>query len=191
MLKKIALGSLLFSSSLFANAIFLDINNDTLEVGGEINLNKFYTLNENSDYLATVSYLKSEDKNVKANLLSVGAKAVNPYLNDKGISLGLGIKIVKADFDPIDEDFLAIPLSIFVNYQYNDKIHADFSLDYAPNVLALSNAKSYQGISLKGNYEVIDNGYAYLGVRSIEAQYDNAGKQKFDDGLFFGYKVKF
>jgi hypothetical protein len=191
MLKKIVLGSMLFSSSLFSNAVFLDINNDTLEVGADINLNGIYALNENSDYSLSVSYLKSEIDTINSNLLSVGAKAINPYLNDNGLSLGLGVKLVRADFDKISENFMAIPLSIFASYHYNDAIHADFSFDYAPNVLALSDAKGYQGFNLKGYYELIDNGYAYIGYRQIEAEYDVAGKQDFDDSIFFGYKVKF
>ncbi len=58
MLKKIILGSLVVSSAAFASAgVDININDNTLEVGMEYNLNGSYRLNENSNYLFNASYL--------------------------------------------------------------------------------------------------------------------------------------
>lgn len=191
MLKKLVVGSMLLGSTLVADSVSININSDSLELGGEINLNKIYMLNENSDYLFTASYLKGEENNVDSNLLSVGVKALNPYLNDNGVSFGLGIKMVRPDFDGVSEDFFAIPLGLFANYQVNEDVHIDGSFDYAPNVLSMQDAEKFQAWNIKANYEVIDNGFAYVGLRNIKAEYEKIGEVEFDDSLYFGYKVHF
>ena len=196
-MKKILAGSLVATSLLFGanNSAEININNDTLELVGEYILNDSYELNDDSNYFFTISYLGSEDqesaltnkKNQK--LATAGFKIVNPYIDDRGLSLGFGIKAVWAD--NYEKDFLATPLELFAKYEINEQLSLDVGVAYSPKVLTHSDGTSYKDGKLKVNYKVIDNGYVYLGARTIKTEYKDNAEIEFDDSLFFGYKVQF
>jgi len=194
MLKKIILGSLVASSAVFASGVAeINVNGDTLQVGLEYNLNQSYRLNDNSNYFLTASYLRSEDGKTAIQetqtLTTVGLKIMNPYVDDYGFSLGLGIKGVSADNS--SKTFLAAPLNIFASYMVNEQIHIDAEFGYAPKVLAFSDAETYKEWNAKVNYKVIDNGFVYLGGRDIDTKYTNGNKISYDNSVFFGFKVQF
>lgn len=192
MLKKIIMGSLVASSVAFASgAADININDNTLEVGMEYNLNGSYRLNENSNYLLTASYLRSEEDSSTntQKLATVGLKIMNPYVDDYGFSLGLGIKGVIADNGP--QSFTAAPLGVFASYMVNDQIHIDGEYDYAPKVLSFSDGETYKEWKLKANYRVIDNGFVYVGARGITTAYTDGHEYSYDHTAFFGFNVQF
>ena len=190
-MKKILIGSMLLSSLVFANnEMQININNDTLEVAGAYSLNDSYDLNEDSNYFLTASFLRSEISNADTQKLTTfGLKVVNPYIDDRGVSLGMGIKGVWVENST--DDFMATPLSIFATYILNDNISLDLSGAYAPKVLTYKDGEHYKEFVGKLNYKVIDNGYVYIGVRNIKTEYKNNIDVKYDDSAFFGYKVTF
>ncbi|MCI0501164.1 MAG: YfaZ family protein [Epsilonproteobacteria bacterium] len=192
MLRKIILGSLVASSMAFGSgAADININDNTLEIGMEYNLNSNYKLSQNSNYLLSASYLKSEETSSTntQTLVAVGLKVMNPYVDDYGFSLGLGIKGVMADNSP--KSFVAAPLGVFASYMVNGQIHLDGEYNYAPKVLAFSDGESYKEWKLKANYKVIDNGFVYLGARGITTEYTNATQYTYDRSAFFGFNVQF
>ncbi|MDD2698130.1 MAG: YfaZ family outer membrane protein [Arcobacteraceae bacterium] len=192
MIKKIILGSLVASSCVFASgAADININNNTLEVGMEYNLNGTYRLNENSNYLFTASYLRSEEVSSinTQTLLTAGLKVVNPYVDDYGFSLGLGIKAVVADNS--SQRFVAAPLGLFASYMVNEQVHIDAEYNYAPKVLAFSDGETYKEWKAKANYRVIDNGFVYIGARGITTKYTNGSELSYDRTAFFGFNVQF
>ncbi len=192
MLKKIIMGSLVASSVAFGSgAADININDNTLEVGMEYNLNGSYRLNENSNYLLSASYLRSEEDSSTntQTLTTVGLKVMNPYVDDYGFSLGLGIKGVMADNSP--KTFVAAPLGIFASYMVNEQIHLDGEYNYAPKVLAFSDGETYKEWKLKANYKVIDNGFVYVGGRGITTEYTGGTEYTYDRTAFFGFNVQF
>ncbi|MDX9742931.1 MAG: YfaZ family outer membrane protein [Arcobacteraceae bacterium] len=192
MLKKIIIGSLVVSSALFASGgADININDNTLEVGMEYNLNGSYRLNENSNYLLSASYLRSEEDSATntQTLATVGVKIMNPYVDDYGFSLGLGIKAVLADNSP--KSFAAAPLGVFASYMVNEQIHLDGEYNYAPKVLSFSDGETYKEWKLKANYRVIDNGFVYVGGRGITTSYTNGTEYSYDHTAFFGFNVQF
>jgi hypothetical protein len=192
-MKKILIGSLVATSLLFAvDNAQININSDTLEISGEYGLNDSFILDDNSNYSLTLSYLNSEKATVtkaKSKLVSIGLKIMDPYTNDMGFSLGLGMK--GAWVDNHSESFFATPLELFARYDINDVISLDLSASYAPKILTHSNGDKYQDTNFKLNYQIIDNGCVYLGIRDIETNYKSGANIKFDDSAFFGYKVQF
>lgn len=194
MLKKIVLGSLVASSVAFGSgAAEINVNDETLQVGFEYNLGGSYQLNDNSNYFVTASYLRSEDGNTAVqetqSLTTLGLKIMNPYVDDYGFSFGLGVKGVSADNS--SQTFLAAPLNLFASYMINEQIHLDAEFGYAPKVLTFSDGETYKEWNAKANYKVIDNGFAYLGMRDIDTKYTNGTKISYDDTIFFGFKVQF
>jgi len=192
MLKKIIIGSLVASSVAFASgAADININDNTLEVGMEYNLNGSYRLNENSNYLLSASYLRSEESSSTntQTLATVGLRIMNPYVDNYGFSLGLGVKGVVADNSP--KSFVAAPLGIFASYMVNEQIHIDGEYSYAPKVLTFSDGETYNEWKLKANYRVIDNGFVYVGARGITTEYTNSSEYSYDHTAFFGFNVQF
>lgn len=192
-MKKILVGSLIATSLLFAvDSAEININSDTLELAGEYSLNNTYIFNDDSNYFFTISYMSSEKASTavtKPKITTAGLKIVNPYINDKGLSLGLGIKGVWAD--NYTKSFVATPLEIFAKYEVNELFTLDLSASYAPKVLTHSEGSKYTATNIKANYKVIDNGFVYLGLRSIKTDYKDGTSLEFDDSIFFGYKVQF
>ena len=191
-MKKIIVGSLIASSLVYGiNNVDLNVNNNTLEVSGEFSLNEAYELNNDSNYYLTVSFLNSEDKSATTTekLASVGFKMLNPYMDDYGFRFGLGIKAVWADNSK--EDFVSIPVQLFASYQIDEKISVDTDIAYAPRVLSFLKAQKFTSGKIKLNYKIMDNGYLYIGGRTISTKYENGTTIKYDSSLFVGYQVQF
>ncbi|RLA76474.1 MAG: hypothetical protein DRG78_18960 [Epsilonproteobacteria bacterium] len=191
-MKNILLGSVVASTLLFANnSAQININNDTVEIGGEVYLNNHYNVNDSSNYYFIVNFLNTEgyDDYSSQSLITTGFKVLNPYTDDNGISLGLGIKSVYSNEN--DYLFFSTPLSAFVKYELDERIYFDAEFSYAPRVLSFSDAEEYQDLKFKANYKVLEDGYAFIGFRNIETKYENGAEMKYDDSVFVGYEVKF
>ena len=178
------------STSLFASSVGININSDTVEFDGSYNIKNGGEYAQDTDYIIHGSFLRSKDKTNTEKLYTLGAKAVNPYLSESGLSFGLGMKMAYAD-NIEGKDFIAFPLELFGSFHFNEKISLDLNLAYAPEVLTIQDAKSYKESVLKVYYQLLTNGYVYTGLRSIKTEYENINTIKYDDSLFFGYKVKF
>lgn len=190
-MKKILMGSILISSLLSANnSVQVNINDDTLEVGADLYLNKYYDMNNDSNYYLTVRHLRTEEKNDSTqSLTSLGFKLVNPMTDNNGISLGLGMKSVYSN--QISQSFFALPLGLNGRIELNELIYIDAEVSYAPRVLSFADAKSFSDFQARINYKILNNGYVYIGGRNVQTKYEDGTKKKFDNTAFLGFEVKF
>jgi hypothetical protein len=190
-MKKIILSLVAASALAMANnQVELNINNDTVEVNGDIYLNDIYEVSNDSNYYFTASYLSSsQEPGDRQTLVTAGLKILNPFVNDNGLSLGLGIKGVVADNS--SQTFAAIPLGLFIKYELNEKIQFNANMNYAPQTLSFSDAKAYREFKLTADYKVLENGYVFVGSRYIKTSYDKSIDLTYDKSMFFGYKVQF
>jgi len=193
MIKKIIAGMVISSSiASAANIAQINVNNNTLGLKGEYGINEIYNLSNDAKYYLTLEYLSSEDVGATEStdrIVNFGLKIMNPYINDYGVSFGMGINAVWVK--NYTQTFMATPLSVFADYSINEDLSVDATLSYSPEILSYSDASNYSEFTAKLNYKVIDNGYAYLGYRNIETKYDNDITVDFDKSLFFGYKIQF
>lgn len=189
-MKKILIGSFIASSILMGNNIQVNINSDTLEVSADIYLNNSYNLNENSNYYFTASYLRTEKNDLETqSLSSAGFKVLNPYTENNGISIGLGMKAVYSD--QTNKRFFATPLVLNGKIELNEVMYVDADLSYAPKVLSFSDGKTYQDMKVRFNYKVLADGYVFVGLRNIETEYNNGITKKYDNSVFLGLEVRF
>lgn len=190
-MKKILIGSLIASSILLGNnGVEINVNDDTLEVKADLYLNDYYDVSNESNYYFTLGHLRTEnDLNESDSLTTAGLKVLNPFTDDNGISIGLGIKSVYTN--QLSKTFFAVPLSVYAKIELSEVLYIDGELSYAPSVLALSDADSYKGMKARVNYKVLENGYAFIGARSIETKYTNGVTSKFDSTVFVGFEVRF
>jgi len=190
-MKKIIAGSLIATSLLLGNnAVEVNINNDTLEVEADIYLNDSYDVSNNSNYYLTVGHIRTENDNAETqSLTTAGLKVLNPFTDDNGISFGLGMKSVYTN--QLSKTFFALPLSAYGKIELSEVIYIDAEVSYAPSVLSLSDAKSYTDMKAKLNYKVLENGYVFIGARSIETKYESGITSKFDTSAFIGLEIRF
>ena len=191
-MKKILLGSLFITSMLLAsNSVQININNDTLEARGDLYLNNIYNVNDSSNYYFTVSYLgtESDSTHTSQRLTTAGLKVLNPYTDDNGISLGIGMKAVYTNQNA--KTFLSMPLCAYAKFELNDLVYFDLEAAYAPRVLSFSNAEGYQDMRIKANYKVLEDGYVYIGARDITTKYESSAEVRYDTSAFVGYEIKF
>jgi len=192
-LKKKLICSILAASALFAdNSFDLNINNNTLEVNAQFNMNESYDLNPNSDYYFYAKYLKTkEDDSLSTSqtISTLGFKMLNPMSDQNGLSLGLGMKSVYSKQSASDKSFTATPISIFGKYEFSEILYFDAEIAYAPRILTFLDGKTYQEGRLNANFKILENGYIYTGIRNIKTKYTNDIEEKYDDNIFFGLKV--
>jgi len=194
-MKKFLLSLVTSSTLLFANTAQININNDTLEVEANLYLNDSYHLNTNSNCYFVTSYLHTDayKSTPSQSLTTIGIKFINPYTDDNGFSVGIGMNSVYATYD--NKSFLATPLSLYGPYELNEMVFFDAKVGYAPRVLSYMDAQDYQDGYIKANYKVLDDGYIYVGLRDIKTTYkitSNIDKEiKYDDSVFFGFRVRF
>jgi len=190
-MKKILMGSLIATSLLLGNnGVEVNLNSDTLEVEADIYLNDIYDVSNNSNYYLTVGHLRTENDNAETQTLTTaGLKVLNPFTDDNGISFGLGMKSVYTN--QLSKTFFALPLSVYGKIEFTEVIYVDAEISYAPKVLSLGDAESYTDMKAKFNYKVLENGYVFIGARSVETKYDNGTTSKFDTSAFIGLEVRF
>ena len=190
-MKKILMGSLLASSLLLANSgLEVNINSDTLEVEADIYLNKHYDVSNDSNYYFTFGHLRTESDTTETQSLTTAVfKVINPYTDDNGISIGLGMKSVYTN--QMAKTFFALPLSVYTRVEMSEVMYVDAEMSYAPRVLSFSAAHTYTEIKGKFNYKVLSDGYVFVGARSIKAKYDSGKVSKFDNSAFLGFEVRF
>jgi hypothetical protein len=188
-LTKIALSILMGLSSLYsAGGVELNINNNVVEFQAQTNLNQFYELDNANDYNLNIGILH-EDKGAP-NLFNVGVSASTSEFDAQNVEFGLGIGLVASSTN--SNTFMALPFSLNVSAHINEKLLIEANGAYSPSVLSFGKAEKFTSTKVTLNYQLLNNGYVFVGLRNIKATYtDNIGTIKYDDSAFVGYRVKF
>lgn len=190
-LKSFLLASCLSAGSLLANDnAQININNETLEVSANIYLNSRADVSNKSNYYINAGILKTDNSDGDDQYLAtVGLKILNPLVDAKGLSFGLGIKGVYTDFGA--DTAYTFPLGLFAKFELNEVIYFDAEASYAPTVLSSSQIDSYKDFKFRANYKVLEDGYVFAGTRYIKVDTANYGDVGYDTTMFVGYELRF
>jgi len=192
MLKKLLFGTLLITGYLQAEtSIGLDINNEDVELMGEVNFNSLADYSSGTTFVISGTYLYAgaNDNDNGESLLTLGFSGQNSLQGIEGLSVALGAKAVFAD------DYMALPLFVRANYALplidtipTTSFFADFA--YAPSVLAFSDGETYTEFRIGADMEVIANTHVFVGYRNIDTDY-TYGDYNFNDSFYGGLKLSF
>ena len=185
-----ALTSLAISNPIQEREIFLNINEENLQVGYESEpLGSVITSNKLFRYDG--SYLNGEEIHV----LTASLKNVNNIERIKGSELGIGIEGVYLNY--FDEDFLFLPLTVSFKYSfpalmYNiPPVSTDTKLSYAPKALSFNeNSENYFSTSIEGNIEPIRDVKIYIGYRNVNSK-NLMNKDSILNEAYAGLKMNF
>jgi hypothetical protein len=190
--KKLFLATLLFTGFLHAEtSIGLDINNEDVELIGEVNFNSLADYSSGTTFVIRGTYLYAggNDNDDGEHLLTLGFSGQNSLQGMEGLSVALGAKAVFAD------DYMALPLFIRANYALplidtipTTSFFADFA--YAPSVLTFSDGESYTEYRIGADMEIISNTHIFVGYRNIDTDY-TYGDYNFNDSFYGGLKLSF
>jgi len=190
--KKLFLAALLFTGFLHAEtSIGLDINNEDVELIGEINFNSLVDYSSDTVFILSGTYLYAggNDNDDGEHLLTLGFSAQNSLQGMEGLSVAIGAKAVFAD------DYMALTLFIRANYALplidtipTTSFFADFA--YAPSVLTFSDGESYTEYRIGADMEIISNTHIFVGYRNIDTDY-TTGDYNFNDSFYGGLKLSF
>ena len=184
--KELLLSTLLLTSIITAEtSIGIDINNEDVEILGELNFNSLADYSSGTAYVLDLGYLHTDGD----NLATVGFSGQNTLQGVEGLTLAFGAKLVFA------EDFMALPLMAKAIYAlpFNDSIPTTSligSFAYAPEVLTFLDGKTYSELRLEADMEVISNIHIFTGYRNIDTDY-KAGDYNFNDSFYAGMKLSF
>jgi len=190
--RKILLSTLLVTAFLQAETgIGIDLNNEDVELIGEINFNSLADYSSGTSYVISGSYLYAgaNDNDDGEHLFTIGFSGQNDLPGVEGLSVALGAKGVFAD------SFAALPLFIRANYALplidtipTTSFFADFA--YAPSVLTFSDGEDYSEFRIGADMEVISNTHVFVGYRNIDTDY-TYGDYNFNDSFYGGLKLSF
>ncbi len=192
MLRKLLFGTLLITGFLQAEtSIGLDINDEDVELIGEINFNSLTDYSSDTTFVISGNYLYSggNDNDNGEHLFTLGFSGQNSLQGMEGLSVALGAKAVFAD------SYMALPLFVRANYALplidtipTTSFFADFA--YAPSVLTFSDGETYTEFRLGADMEVISNTHVFVGYRNIDTDY-SYGDYNFNDSFYGGLKLSF
>ncbi len=190
--KKILLSTFLLTAVIQAeSSIGLNINNEDVEISGQIDFNALADYSSGTSYLISGSYLYSgaNDHNNGEHLFTVGFSGQNSLPGIEGLTVALGAKAVFSD------NFTALPLFVKANYALPlidtipmTSLFAGFA--YAPSVLTFSDGEDYSEFRIGADMEVISNTHVFVGYRNIDTDY-SYGDYNFNDSFYGGLRIAF
>lgn len=193
MIKKLLLISVVCASVFALNNVELNMNDKDLEMGVRFDMGQFNDSVEPDTIFVGAKALNGDETHsdlIETEPLYELNFMMKRNVADTNFAVGFGIK---ANYT---KDFAAIPVGAEVTYKLPFFEAVPFylggSIYYAPEMLAMSDAKSFLEYRGTLDMEVIKNGLLYVGYRSINTNYDNAlGDINYNDSAFAGFRLGF
>lgn len=198
MLKKLLL-TLALSVSLFAqHDASVNLNNDDIEVNGNIDLGEINQSDYPNMYFLTLGLLDVDNETKTDPLLSAGFMLRQDITGMQGLRFGLGFKGVYTKVGRQNEHkYAAIPLGVELAYtlpiDFAIPIIITGSFDYAPAVLSFKDADSYMEKRIELGIQIVEQATIFVGYRKIETDFERhlSGDYVYNDTGYVGFKIKF
>ena len=197
MLKKLGLISLCAVSAFAMHSVEININDKDLELAGKLDMGQYYNTVEPGTVFLGAKFLKAD----AAHSDAPSSADIESYLEmnflmkrniaANGLSLGLGVKLNHT------ENYTTIPLGVEAGLTLptggSIPISVGASIYYAPEVLAMQDAKDFLEYRVHVDVEVIQNGMITIGYRNLDIKYDvvNADTFNYNSSGYIGFKFAF
>lgn len=195
MLKKLLL-TLALSVSLFAqHDASVNLNNDDIEVDGNIDLGELNRSDYPGIYFLTLGFLDVDNREKTNPLLSAGFMLRQNVTGVQGLRFGLGFKGTYTEVGR--QKHSAIPLGVELAYTLPIDsaipVILSGSLDYAPSVLSFKDADSYMEKRVELGVQIVEQATIFVGYRKIETDFERGagGDYVYNDTGYIGFKIRF
>lgn len=137
-----------------------------------------------------VGYLYVEEDDEEAHLAHVGLMVSGKNWSQSGnFDISLGGRGVFVDTKP--EDGMAIAFGGRVRFSPLQRIGIGGEVFYAPKITSFSDVDSYKEWSVSLDYQLLTQGFVYVGYRKVEIDFDDIGDVEIDDNAHVGMKLLF
>ncbi len=192
MLKKILLTIALGSSLLAMHDASLDLNNDDVEVQGNIDIGELNRSDYPDMYFLTLGLLDVDNKEKTNPLYSAGFMLRQNLSGADDFKFGIGIKgtytkvgNAKHATVPINAELAyTLPLDISM------PLVLSASLAYAPSALSFKDADKYFEGRAELGLQIIEQGTLFVGYRQIDTDFEG-GDYEYNDTGYIGFRVRF
>nr|WP_321266244.1 YfaZ family outer membrane protein [uncultured Sulfurimonas sp.] len=197
MFKKLGLLALCVTSVFAMHGVELNVNDKDLEFGARIDMGQFNdTVEPDSVFLGAKILHGSEDNSEFDSSSDMQDYIEASFLMQRKVEatdlvIGLGVKVNGA------KNYSTIPLGAEASYKlaFSDKfpLFLRGAIYYAPEVLAMQDAKNFLEYRVAFDLELIKNGSLTLGYRSLDTNYDSdvGGDFNYNKSVYVGFKFAF
>lgn len=195
MLKKILI-SLALSVSLFAqHDASVNLNNDDIEVNGNIDIGELNQSDYPNMYFLTLGFLDVDNREDTDPLWQAGFKLRQDVTGVQGLRFGLGFKGTYTEVGRQKHSAIPLGAELVYTLPINSAIPVIISgsLDYAPSVLSFKDADSYMEKRVELGVQIVEQATIFVGYRKIDTDFEtrNGGDYTFNDTGYIGFKVRF
>ena len=194
MLKKLTLIVTSVVSAFAFNSLDINVNDKDLELGGRLDMGQFNYDVEPDTVFVGARFLHGDKKHSDFTTMYDFYEAsflMKRKVSNSDLSIGLGMKVNHT------EKFTTVPLGAEMSYMlpFGDTvpIYLTGSVYFAPEILAMNNAKSFFEYRAGLDFELIENGFVSVGYRSIDTNYKTnyGGNLNYNKSVFAGFKFEF
>jgi len=195
MLKKLLL-SLVLSTSLFAmHDASVNLNDDDIEVKGNIDLGELNQSDFPDTYFLTLGFLDVDNKESTDPLFSAGFMLRQNINGVDDLKFGIGVKGTYTKVGSAKH--AAVPINVELAYtlplDISIPIIISGAISYAPSVLSFKDADSYFEGRAELGIQIIEQGQLFVGYRQIDTDFESnyGGDYGYNDSAYIGFKVRF
>jgi len=192
MLKKLLL-TLSLSASLFAmHDASINLNNDDIEVKGNIDIGELNRSDYPDTYFLTLGFLDVDNLESTDPLLSAGFMLRQDIRGAQNLKFGVGFKGTYTKVG--NAKHAALPLNVELAYTLPLDIPMPLILSggisYAPSVLSFKDADKYFESRAELGLRIIEQGELFVGYRKLDTDFEG-GDYTYNDTAYIGFKVRF
>jgi len=175
---------LLLCASAGAGEIDLSFNSDAVRV--------FYLYDfDRNDLSGDVGFVTNSDRGTVINaslfLKGLASDGNNP------LQAGVGARTGYVDGDASDQTGFPVAIGAFMRYALPamDRLSIRGDAWIAPDVLTIGDLDKYQDLQLRLQYALLRDADVFVGARYLNTEFSNGSRQIIDNGLNFGFNIRF
>ena len=169
---------ILFSSTTLSNQMELGINEELIDLR--------FTIDMAQDYGGELGFLHSDSEDIDSEQISYRF-----FTQDKENDINFQLS-AKAYLLNIEGDSgFGVALGVGINKNVTDKIKASLQASYAPDIITGGDYKNFSEWELRMNYQIVENGSIFIGLRDQEVVNESSTDIQVFDGNYFGIKFNF
>lgn len=115
----------------------------------------------------------------------------NAYTAETPVYVGLGGRLLWVDSGPLSGGVLALGGHGRYTLPAADRVSVGGHLYFAPDILSFGRADGYFEFAARGEYQVLQSSWVYLGYRRARVGYSGFATRTIDSGLHLGMRIQF
>lgn len=179
------LAGVAFLGQAAADTLDLNLHSDALRVTYARDVGK-----SGRGLMMDAGYLYAENPHENDHVLHLGLQVAGQNWSRSGdFDIGLGGRVVAVGTDA--GDGLNVAFGGSVRFSPMHRVGLGAQAFYAPEITSFQDSKEYREWALSVDYQLLTQGFVYVGYRRVDSDMDNHGVVQVDDNLHLGMRIIF